>query len=163
MSSYKFHADPEILAAEEYINIVGDYRDPKEAIREAISNALDWAANTISIEVLQDLKRPNAELIIKIEDDGLGLNKSRLKAFFDLGNSTALETDELGHKVSDRIGEKGHGTKTFFNCREIEIFSKSSECTIAALMREPLLTLHNDHHVPGYDYDLEEATNERTG
>lgn len=162
MKALRFHAKPEVRAAEEFLNIVGDFRDPKEAIREAVSNALDWGAQTISVEVLRDQKRPDEELIIKIQDDGVGLDKERLKAFFDLGHSTAVEKDELGRKITTRIGEKGHGTKTFFNSRQIEVFSQSPECTIEALMNEPLLTLHKQR-VPGYDYDLEEVKNTETG
>lgn len=155
----KYHGDCKVYAIEEYLNIISDYRDPKEAIREAISNGLDWGATEISIEVMEDLKRP--ELIVKIHDNGQGINKERLEAFFNLGQSTAIERDDLGHKVSEKIGEKGHGTKTYFNSRQIEVESQSKDCLILATMNEPLLSLHNDD-LTGYDYDLEPKVSKET-
>ena len=47
MKSFRFYGEPEVLATMEFINIVGDFRDPKEAIRQAISNALDWGASRL--------------------------------------------------------------------------------------------------------------------
>jgi hypothetical protein len=160
--AYKFQNEPDVQKVHEFLNIVCDFSDPKEAIREAISNSIDWGANEIKIEVIIDNKRPDEEVIIKFEDNGKGLNDRRLKAFFDLGNSTALEIDSLGNKISNKIGEKGHGTKIYFNSRQIEVFSRSEEHTIEAIMPEPLATLYNDK-IPSYSYDLQEISNKETG
>jgi hypothetical protein len=47
-------------------------------------------------------------LLTEIEDDGKGMNEEGLTSFFDLGNS-------LGRNDPEKIGEKGHGTKVYFN------------------------------------------------
>ena len=147
-------AKPEVVAAREFLEITRDFRDPKEAIREAISNALDWSARNIWIEIFEDKTRPDEEIIIVIKDDGLGLIESRLHAFFNLGDSTAVEFDKLGNKVGNKIGEKGHGTKTFFNSREIEVESQSNEGFAYAIMQTPLERLLKGE-VPEYAWDFD--------
>lgn len=145
---------PEVVEAKEFLEITRDFRDPKEAVREAISNSLDWSASNIWIDVFEDKTRPDQEIIIRIKDDGLGLTEPRLKAFFNLGDSSGYQEDEWGNKISNKIGEKGHGTKTFFNSREIEVESQSDEGFAYALMRTPLELLMKGE-VPSYGWDFD--------
>lgn len=152
---------PEVIAAREFLEIARDFTDPKEAIREAISNSLDWGATEIKISVHEDKTRPDNELILEIRDNGEGLNQERLKAFFDLGNSTALERGEYGEKLGTKIGEKGHGTKVFFNSRRVEVESRSAECYAYAEMNEPLAALLKDQ-IPSYGYEIEEESDGET-
>ena len=119
-----------------------------------MSNSLDWGASRIEIDVHEDRTRRDNELVITIQDDGEGLTEERLQAFFDLGNSPAMQVDEHGQKIGGKIGEKGHGTKIFFSSRQIEIESQSSECLVDALMEEPLEALLADA-IPDYNYDIE--------
>ena len=72
---------PEVKDVCEFLEIARDYIDPKDAIREAISNAIDWGAKEIEVVIEEDKSRPDEELIIKIKDDGIGLDKDRLEAF----------------------------------------------------------------------------------
>lgn len=153
---------PEVNDAHEFLEITKDFTDPKEAIREAISNSLDWKATEIQITISEDRRRPDNELIIEISDNGAGLDEERLQAFFDLGHPTGLQFDDLGNKVSGRIGEKGHGTKTFYNSRRIEVESDSVHCTVYAIMDLPMQKLLNNE-VPEYDYDIELKENHETG
>ena len=153
---------PEVVEAREFLEITRDFTDPKEAIREAISNSLDWGAKEIRVRIYEDKKRPDDELIIEIRDDGLGLNEERLHAFFDLGHATGLEYDEFGNKKGPRIGEKGHGTKTYFNSRLIEVWSDSEDCTVYAVMDSPLEKLLKEE-VPDYGYAVQDKENRDTG
>jgi hypothetical protein len=147
---------PEVDEAREFLEITRDFVDPRDAIREAISNALDWGASTVAVRVWEDRRRPDEELVLEIQDDGRGLNEERLQAFFDLGRSPC-ECDG-----GARIGYKGHGTKTYFNSRQIEVWSDSAACSVYAIMDSPLAKLMDDV-VPEYEYDLEERTNDTTG
>lgn len=147
---------PEVDEAREFLEITRDFVDPRDAIREGISNALDWRGRNVSVKVQEDRRRPDEELVVEISDDGVGLDESRLKAFFDLGRSMR------GEGAQERIGYKGHGTKTYFNSREIEVWSDSADRTVYAIMREPLRKLMADE-VPEYEYDIEEKSNESTG
>lgn len=129
---------PQVIEAHEFREITQDFTDPKEAVREAISNALDWHATEIRITVSEDRGRPDQELLIEISDNGFGLDEERLEAFFNLGHATGAEYDQFGSKIGGHIGEKGHGTKTYFNSRRIEIWSDSHDCSIYAVMDSPI-------------------------
>ena len=148
---------PQVEEAREFLEITYDFTDPRDAIREAISNSIDWDATKINIIIAEDRTRPDEELVIEIKDNGIGLNERRLEAFFDLGRSTAIELNDSNKK----IGYKGHGTKTYFNSRQIEVFNYSQECTVYAIMDSPLQKLMNDE-VPEYEYDIEPKKNEKT-
>lgn len=147
---------PDVIKAREFLEITRDFRDPKEAIREAISNALDWGAHNVWIAVYEDNTRPDEEIIITIRDDGLGLTESRLHAFFNLGDSPGRELDHYGNKATDKIGEKGHGTKIFYNSRQIEVESQSDEGFAMAVMDSPLEHLLKGD-VPPYDWDFDSS------
>lgn len=149
---------PRVEEAREFLEITRDFTNPKDAVREAISNAVDWGATEVKVKAEEDRSRPDEELVIRIEDNGLGLNEDRLECFFDLGRSTAAEPHAPGRK----IGYKGHGTKTYFNSRQIEVLSESRDCTVYAIMHEPLQKLMMDQ-VPEYEYDVEKRQNPQTG
>ena len=153
---YPNERTPDVTKAREFLEITLDFQDPKEAIREAISNALDWGANNVSIEVREDNSRPDQELIITIKDDGSGLTESRLHAFFNLGDSPGRELDQYGNKTTDKIGDKGHGTKIFYNSRQIELESQSDEGFALALMDSPLQHLLNGE-LPSYRWDFDRS------
>lgn len=150
---------PEVSNAHEFLEITRDFTDPKDVIREAISNSMDWGANSISIKVTEDRHRAEEDLIIEIEDNGVGLNEERLFAFFDLGHSTS-NLDEKG--LNTQIGYKGHGTKTYYNSHKIEIESKTSTSTIHATMVAPLQSLI-DGNIPVFNYEVRKESNHFTG
>ncbi len=62
-----------------------------------------------------------------MQDDGIGMDTKALKAFFDLGNSTSRGDVES-------IGEKGHGTKVFFNSAEVRVLTVSKGKRLTAKM-----------------------------
>jgi hypothetical protein len=137
--------------------IVENFTDPREVIREAISNSLDWAASIIKIAVYEDATRADRELIIKIWDNGLGLTRERFFAFWNLADSPGLLRDKFGRKLGGRVGEKGHGTKTYWKCRQIEVESiareeDGSDWHVLGEMKEPINTLVQQKKVPDYEY-----------
>ncbi len=89
---------PEVKKDRSFLEIVENFTDPREVLREAISNALDWGASTVRITVYEDATRANRELVIKIWDNGLGLTKERFYAFWNLSDSPGLERDAFGKK-----------------------------------------------------------------
>ena len=114
---------PSVNQSQEFLEIANDFTDPKELIREAISNAFDASSNVIKISIYVDKSTGTDELIIKIEDDGHGMTINGLESFFGLGRSTRRERDERGNKIASAIGEKGHGTKIYLNSRRVELTS----------------------------------------
>ena len=125
---------PEVNEASEFLEISSDFGDPREIIREAISNSFDAQATEIRISAVIDRSTGEDELVITISDNGEGMGEEELKFFFGLGFTNRLKLDELGRKVSDAIGEKGHGTKIYFNSKRIEVKTiKGAKCTSAFL------------------------------
>jgi hypothetical protein len=77
-------------------------------------------------------KRPFAERISRIAAVQTGM-----KSFFSLAMTTRMVRDEFGFKSSGAIGEKGHGTKIYFNSRRIEVQSAKDGVLIEAVMDDP--------------------------
>lgn len=148
---------PRVFEPREFLEIVRDFTHPRDVVREAISNALDWRAKCVDVTVFQDKSRADEELVIQIHDDGVGLSEDRLTSFFDLGRSTRDDSQGSDWKV----GYKGHGTKTYFNCRQVEVHSQSAHCSVYAIMDQPLQQLLEDR-LPPYEFALQGIANERT-
>ena len=132
---------PSVSPADEFLEIANDFTDPKEVFREAISNAFDAKAKFIKIVAVVDKSSGIDELVLSIADDGEGMTENVLESFFGLGKSTRREKDQHGNKASGAIGEKGHGTKIYFNSRRIEVVAQHGGKRISAYMDEPRKTL----------------------
>lgn len=127
---------PGVDAVREFLEIAGDFTNPLEVVREAISNSIDARASLISIQFNTVKKAGNRILVITIDDNGVGMGQGELQAFFDLGNSTK-------RKDSQTIGEKGHGTKVFFNCARIAVDTIKDGRRLVAEMINPYASLHD--------------------
>jgi hypothetical protein len=133
MQSYEI--TPKVDAAREFLEIAGDFTNPLEVVREAISNSMDAGATAMKIEFSQPREVGTYVLTILLEDNGRGMDGDELQAFFDLGNSSKRHRPEL-------IGEKGHGTKVFFNCASIRVETTRDNVTRTAEMQQPFKSLH---------------------
>jgi len=144
--------EPKVKEASTFRQIAKDFTRPLDSIREAISNSIDAKANKIDIYIWIDDRKPEGELVIEIQDDGEGMSKIQMEAFFNLGDSTRVSKD--GRSIEGYIGEKGHGTKTYYNSREIEVYTKHKESGVKlyALMSQPLEQLY-DLRVPPYEFE----------
>lgn len=126
--------------------VVINFTDPREIFREAISNSLDHGATNIRIKVYEDASRADKELVIVIWDNGIGLSKERFHAFWNLSDSPKLADEISEEKRGKRVGEKGHGTKTYWKCRVLEVESISNKADgtswhVWSEMREPINSL----------------------
>jgi hypothetical protein len=129
-----FQITPKVDETQEFIEIANDFSNPLDIVREAISNAFDAEAK--KIEIIFNVIEEYGEKILQIvlQDDGYGMNREGLQSFFDLGNS-------LSRGNSDKIGEKGHGTKVYFNSSEIKVITVSDNKKFVATMLEPFKNL----------------------
>jgi hypothetical protein len=109
---------PKVNAAKELAEISKDFTNPRELIRETIANSIDASASHIVIEALKDDSSGDEELVIRISDDGVGMTRSELEGFFDLGFSNKRDQ-------TTAIGHKGHGTKITYNSKTVTVFTKS--------------------------------------
>ena len=65
-----------------YRNIITNFSDPLEFVREAISNSIDAEATNVSVFIDQVLgPEGQPEIQITIKDDGNGMDESRLARF----------------------------------------------------------------------------------
>jgi hypothetical protein len=140
---------PSVKDAYEFLEIMNDFTDPREVIREAISNSYDAEAKKLEIEIIRFQESGNPELKIIIKDDGEGMigepqNSDEKKipnimAFFSLGDSTRRSYDPTTwEKKSAGIGTKGHGAKIFYKSKVVEVETYRSNNKTTALVREPL-------------------------
>jgi len=123
---------PKVNAAKELAEISKDFTHPRELVRETISNSLDASAEEIWIEAVEDDMSGEKELAIRIIDNGTGMDRNELEAFFDLGYSKKRNR-------ATAIGEKGHGTKITYNSSQIVVYSRSigSSDMWCAVLKDP--------------------------
>lgn len=131
---------PKVNETQEFIEIANDFSNPLDLVREAISNSYDAGATEISIAFEVVMQYGESTLKIVLKDNGSGMNDNQLQNFFDLGNSTR-RTDKSA------IGEKGHGTKVYFNSRKIEVRTSTGETGFHAVLDEPFRKLF-DRQIP---------------
>lgn len=118
--------------------IASNTSNPLEIIREAISNSDDANANKINVCIDRNV---NGELIISIEDDGEGMDIEGIHKFFNLGFSD---------KSTDKIGEKGVGTKIFYKSEGIHLETQNKDGILYIVdMLNPWEQLQNNQ-VPEY-------------
>jgi hypothetical protein len=148
---------PEVNPSREFLEIAGDFSNPLDIVREAISNSFDAKATEVSIlfSVVSEYGRRKLQIIIR--DNGHGMDYKGLKSFFDLGNSLRRE-----QKTNDTslIGEKGHGTKIYFNSECVSVMTGESGTKYQATMENPLGLLY-EGEVP--TVQVEEFSEEFTG
>lgn len=131
---------PKVDETQEFIEIANDFSNPLDLVREAISNAYDAKCTEIriSFEVIKQYGESILKIILK--DNGTGMIRDQLQCFFDLGNSTRRDDENT-------IGEKGHGTKVYFNSRKIEVKTSTGTEGCLAIMEEPFRKLF-DREIP---------------
>lgn len=125
-----FTITPCVDETQEFLEIANDFSNPLDLIREAISNSFDAKAKKITITFDVELEFGERVLCIEIKDDGDGMDRKGLQSFFDLGNS-------LRRGDSGTIGEKGHGTKVYFNSSVITVVTTKDARTLKATMQDP--------------------------
>ncbi len=130
---------PKVDQAREFLEIARDFANPLDIVREAISNSYDAKATEIKITFDTIQKYGETVLRIVLQDDGEGMNRGGIQAFFDLGNST-----RRGQRQEDTsiIGEKGHGAKIYFNSEQVEVVTTDGESVFSARMEKPFAHLY---------------------
>jgi len=144
---------PRVNEAREFLEIAKDFKDPKEIIREALSNAWDAGASkaVLKFDLIQIPGTRKKKIIVEIEDDGEGMSSvkregigtSEIEDFFNLGDS---------HKPYGSIGTKGHGTKIYYKSNGIIVDTWKNGKHIHAETEMPPWETLNKGIVPTYGY-----------
>jgi hypothetical protein len=149
---------PRVNEAREFLEIAKDFKDPKEILREAISNSWDAKAESIALRFdlmsVQGTRRRKIRVII--QDDGEGMStdpraevgSSEVEGFFNLGDSG---------KTEYQIGSKGHGTKIFYKSSGFVVTThKNGKKVVASTEVDPWSALRNGK-VPTYQIEETDA------
>ncbi len=117
-----------VNAANAYRQIITNFSNPLEFVREAISNSIDASATNLRVAVDQAAgPTGQSEIRIILSDDGNGMDSRTLERFFNLGDSekseSKVDTDDQEHP----IGEKGFGTKIYLNSRKVEVRTRDKK------------------------------------
>nr|WP_294037312.1 ATP-binding protein [uncultured Ruminococcus sp.] len=150
-----FTFTPKVDSAQEFREIAFDFSNPLDLVREAISNAFDAQAKKIGLDFSVINEYGEKILKITLTDDGAGMDQEGITSFFDLGNS--LRRDD-----ENTIGEKGHGTKVYFNSAKIEVRTFKNGKEYVATMLNPNKQLH-DHLIPEVTVKMSDASEENKG
>ena len=150
-----FVIEPKVNDAQEFIEIAQDFSNPLDLVREGISNAFDAHAKNITMSFSVITEYGEKVLKIEIIDDGKGMDREGLVSFFDLGNS-------LNRYDDDAIGEKGHGTKVYFNSKSIDVITVKDGNKYHAVMENPKRELY-DHRIPKVTVSKETAEGDSSG
>jgi len=154
---------PRVNEAREFLEIAKDFKDPKEIIREALSNSWDAGASkaTLRFDLVQVPGTYRKKIVVSISDDGEGMsstkrgesNTSEIEDFFNLGDS---------HKPYGAIGTKGHGTKIYYKSSGISVDAWKNGKHIHAESEVPPWQTLRKGIVPTYKYDEDIADGKGT-
>jgi hypothetical protein len=151
----EFIITPKVDETQEFIEIANDFVNPLDLVREAISNAFDAQATEIELAFETETQGGEIISVIKLTDNGTGMDKKGLQSFFDLGNST-----RRGDKTT--IGEKGHGTKVYFNSKKLVVDTKRDGKRLVATLDAPFSKLH-DRVIPPVQVKEDTLSSNSTG
>ena len=107
----------EVTVDKSHILTIGErlYSEAIELIRELINNAYDADATEVRVTIQDDQ--------IIVEDDGLGMDLSGLKQYFNIGSTLKRQNPKSPKFGRDRVGEFGIGKFASFSacsCFEVE-------------------------------------------
>ena len=131
-----FILTPTVDQAQEFIEIANDFANPLDLVREAVSNAFDANATDIRLAFDTEVESGETTFVIRLSDNGDGMGRSQLQSFFDLGNSSRRGDNST-------IGEKGHGTKVYFNAKKVIVDTQRDGTRFVASLEAPFSKLHN--------------------
>lgn len=148
---------PRVNEAREFLEIAKDFKDPRELIREALSNSWDAGASNVSLhfDLVAIPGSRKKKIRVTIEDNGTGMSSivreavgsSEIEGFFNLGDSA---------KGAGSIGSKGHGTKIYYRSHGIAVATwKSGRKILAYTEADPWDSLRRGV-VPTFAYDESE-------
>jgi hypothetical protein len=146
---------PRVNEAREFVEIAKDFKDPKELIREALSNSWDAGASKtiLKFNLVPHQGTKKKKIMVEITDDGEGMSaeqrssvgSSEIEGFFNLGDSFK--------PYGGSIGSKGHGTKIYYKSLGIKVETWKRGKRILAETEAPPWDSLERGIVPTYRYD----------
>ncbi len=75
----EFILTPTVDQAQEFIEIVNDFANPLDLVREAVSNAFDANATDIRLAFDTEVVSGETTFVIRLSDNGDGMGRSQLQ------------------------------------------------------------------------------------
>jgi hypothetical protein len=126
---------PQVNAEAEFLEILNDFGNPLEILREAISNSIDAKATELYVDFSVVEVDGAKKLLIELRDNGTGMKEEVLRRdFWGLGYSPSRLRD-------DAIGEKGHGTKIYLRSERVEVRTQCAGAAFSSVCDRPLANL----------------------
>jgi hypothetical protein len=126
---------PSVSAEAEFYEILNDFGNPLEIVREAISNAIDAKASRMDVTFAVEEIQGNSRSAVRFSDNGTGMAENIIQRdFLGLGHSTSR-----GDKT--KIGEKGHGTKIFLRSERVSVRTQTENAAYESICDRPLAAL----------------------
>jgi hypothetical protein len=154
---------PRVNEAREFLEIAKDFKDPKEILREALSNSWDAKASRaiLKFDLVRISGSRRKKIIVELSDDGEGMSAtkregigtSEIEDFFNLGDS---------HKPYGSIGTKGHGTKIYYKSNGITVDTWKNGTHLHAETEMPPWESLRRGVVPTYKYDEDNSEGKGT-
>jgi hypothetical protein len=124
---------PDVNAEAEFLEILSDFGNPLELLREAISNSIDANATWVKISFDVRIIEGNKRVVIIVQDNGDGMTGNVLaRDFWGLGFSPSRDRKKTNKNI-DTIGEKGHGTKIYLRSENVIV---KTQCAKGAFISE---------------------------
>ena len=150
-----FIITPKVEETQEFIEIANDFANPLDLVREAVSNSFDAHATEIRLSFEAETTAGETIFVIRVTDNGTGMKREDLQSFFDLGNST-----RRGDNTT--IGEKGHGTKVYFNAKKLVVDTQRDGNRLIASLDAPFAKLH-ERKIPEVNVREEPSETQNSG
>ncbi|HAH21122.1 MAG: hypothetical protein A2Y00_00500 [Omnitrophica WOR_2 bacterium GWF2_43_52] len=112
----------EVTVDKSHIVTIGErlYGESIELIRELVNNAYDADAAEVKVTLQED--------VIAVEDDGVGMDISGLKQYFNIGSSFKKNNPKSPRFGRERIGEFGIGKFASLSaCSHFEVWTKKGD------------------------------------
>ena len=132
--------NPQVNPEAEFSEIVNDFGNPLELLREAISNSIDAGASWIEIKFSVREIDGAPKSVITIADNGSGMTEDVIKRdFWGLGYSSSRERKV--NSTESVIGEKGHGTKIYLRSENVRVYTQNKHGALNSECARPLANL----------------------
>ena len=115
----KTHTKLPVTVDKSHITTLGErlYTESIELIRELVNNAYDADATEVKVTITPEL--------IKVEDDGIGMDWEGLKQYFNIGSPEKLYHKKSPKYQRDRIGQFGIGKfASLAACEKFEVYTQ---------------------------------------
>ncbi|MFQ5650187.1 MAG: ATP-binding protein [bacterium] len=129
-----------ITVDKSHITTLGErlYTESIELIRELVNNAYDADATRVKVTIRPDM--------VKVEDDGAGMDGEGLQQYFNIGSPEKLQKSKSPVYKRDRIGQFGIGKfASLAACQRFEVYTQRKQFAARVTFDKDIWTQSSQH------------------